>query len=116
MAKTTSLISYNCQSAKASLGIINNLLQKCDILLLQETFLPTIDNTLENLFTNFNVIKIAAVRKEDQTVGRASGGLAILCRRNTFDTVEPFYGNERICGIFITVNNKKYLILNLYLN
>ena len=64
MAKTTSLISYNCQSAKASLGIINNLLQKCDILLLQETFLPTIDNTLENLFTNFNVIKIAAQRLE----------------------------------------------------
>ena len=111
------VISYNCQSARAHSEVISKLLSECDMLLLQETFLPDINSDLlDNINLNFSSAHTAAIRKSDQFYGRSSGGLAILWRKTYNMKVFPIYFNERCMVIRIEFGEISYLIINVYLN
>ena len=112
------IISFNCHSLRSNIEIISDLVQKCDVLFLQETLID--DNNhqlLDQIDENFMYEYIPSVRKADCFVGRSSGGLAVLWRKGTnlkFSFAN--YGN-RILGlkIFSNTNELPILILNVYM-
>ena len=110
-------ISLNCQSAKANVGLISRLLNKCDILCLQETLLSEDNiNILENISDDFSTVHIPSIRKQGNFYGRSSGGLAILWRNNNDYKFFPVYCNSRCLGIKMYSGENVYLLLNVYLN
>ena len=110
--------SFNCRNIKSSIGEIQQLCQKCDIVLLQETWLVETEcNILNSISSDFYAKGIYAVDMAAKlTCGRPHGGLAIMwkkdiaahCSIKTFDDC-------RIMGIQITSHNLETLILNVYL-
>ena len=111
------IITFNCQSARANIEIITKLLDECDILFLQETFLTDVNkDILENINPEFSLAQTLAVRKIDQFYGRASGGLAIFWRKGYNLKVFPLYFNNRCMGIRLEFGEVKYLLINVYLN
>ena len=82
MNKKLRITSYNCRSLNSNREIVKSLLDKVDILCLQETLVEANNlDIYENLDTNFDYSYVPATRKLDCFVGRANGGLAIFWRR-----------------------------------
>ena len=92
MCSKLRIISYNCQSFSIKVNIIQELLNDCDILLLQETLL-TENNCMnfDQIDNNFVSASIPAVRANDVTSGRASGGLAIFWRKTDDISCFPIF-------------------------
>ena len=115
MSSKLRIISYNCQSFNRKIPIIKDLLNTCDLLLLQETLIS--DDKFDgfnNIDDNFVSVSIPAIRKNDITSGRASGGLAIFWRKTESISYHPIYIPDRIIGLKIVIQNVTYLILNVY--
>ena len=111
------VISYNCQSVRSNYEIISKLLNDCDILFLQETFLTDVNkDILDIINVDFSSAQTTAIRKCDQFFGRASGGLAILWRKSCKIKTFPIYFNERIMAIKLIIGESSYLLINVYLN
>ena len=61
------VISYNCQSVRSNYEIISKLLNDCDILFLQETFLTDVNkDILDIINVDFSSAQTPAIRKCDQ--------------------------------------------------
>ena len=111
------VISYNCQSVRSNYEIISKLLNECDILFLQETFLTDVNkDILDTINVDFSSAQTPAIRKSDQFFGRASGGLAILWRKSCKIKTFPIYCNERIMAIKLIMGESSYLLFNVYMN
>ena len=109
------ITSYNCRSFINDIDFIDMLMTHNDILLLQETFLTNENShTINDLESEICFISESATRKADCFTGRSSGGLAIIWRPHLSPIIRPFYYSNRILGIFITVSNFTYLLLNIY--
>ena len=73
------IVSYDCQSFNCNIEFINQLLELCDVLSLQETHLNDIlDSQLDNLNDDLVSSQVSTVRNSNAFAGRASAGLAIL--------------------------------------
>ena len=71
------IVSYNCQSFNCNIEFIKQLLETCDVLCLQETYLNDIlESELDNL--NYDLVSshVSTVRNSNTLVGQASAGLA----------------------------------------
>ncbi len=86
------VVSYNCRGLrvgqsdgdKARRMVVDSLLENCDILCLQETFLAMQDlDKLNSLNDNFNGAGESTTDLGMGLIkGRISGGVAILCKKN----------------------------------
>ena len=89
------IISYNCNSFRSNAEIISSLLDKSDVLCIQETFICQNDLAiLENFDDRFYVAAEPAIRKDDTFVGRSSGGVAIFWRKSLNLNILPVYFNN----------------------
>ena len=117
MDKNLRIISYNCQSFKSKGLIIEGLLEECDIMCLQETFVDTVSSTIfENFHPNFVSSYVPAFRKNDISAGRPIGGLALFWRKTLNIKYFPVLFTERIMGLKIQIENINYLLINIYCN
>ena len=109
------VISYNCQSFRNNVPLVKSLLNRCEILLIQETHLPEsgsgvlddLDDQIVNAFA-------PAIRKDDVFVGRSSGGLAIFLNKIQNIVSKPIKFNDRIMGLKLRIDGYICLILNAY--
>jgi len=107
--------TYNCQSAKSNISLIEDLLCDLDILMLQETFLNDNSHDILNCFgPDFDYTYVSAERKSSNFFGRCSGGLAIIWRVNSGLRFIPKYYSNRIMGLEISSMSSIYLFINVY--
>ena len=111
-----SIISFNCGSFNSQLYLIGELMKKCNILLLQETFLTAeSSHHLNKIGPDYCFYATPAKRKDGFFAGRASGGLAIIFHKKFEFCIKPFFYSDRIMGIHFFSGNLKYFLLNVYL-
>ena len=109
------VISYNFQSFCVNQDIILNLLNHCDVLLLQETLLGSNDKwKMGNLNSQFDFFGAPAVRNSNNFVGRSSGGLGILWRKSLGIITDASKHDDRIISVTLTSSSANYLLLNIY--
>jgi exonuclease III len=112
------LSSFNCKNVRTSVDEIRELCNTCDVILLQETWLTSQDlpylNTLDERCYSMGV---SAMSTEDSVLrGRPHGGLGIMWNKRITHMCKIIeYEDCRILGIEINSDNKKILILNIYL-
>lgn len=115
-------LSYNCrglrlgQSAgdRAHRRVTDNLLDHCDILCLQETFLSKQDiGQLSSLHPDFHGAEEAKANLSRGMVsGRTPGGVAILWRKQLDQLINVIRVNADWCiAINFKHNNKEFVIL-----
>lgn len=119
------VISYNCRGLRvgntaadrARRLVVDNLLQKCDILCLQETFLSKQDlgqlNSVSGCFYG------AGESTVDLTMGivkgRIAGGVAILWRKKLDSVITVVRTGVDWCiAVHLKLENKELVILNVY--
>ena len=110
------ITSFNCQSFNCNVEIVSDLMKECDFLLLQETFLS--DNCIDELSVlghNYSYFAEAATRNAHSFRGRASGGLAIIFKKEFVPFVEFFHYSSRIMGLYLKFDGITYLLVNVYL-
>ena len=117
--------SYNCRGLRlgnsmgdrARRAEVDNLLQNCDILCLQETFLSKQDlGGLNSVHENFHGTGESTTDLSQRIVrGRISGGVAILWRKNLDPVISVVKLQADWCiGVQIKMNNRECIILNIY--
>ncbi len=118
--------SYNCRGLhlgtsegdKARRIVVDNLLQKCDILCVQETFLPKQElGKLNSFHDNFHG---AGESMTDLTLGivrgRIAGGVAILWHKKLNPFINVIRTEVDWCiAVQVDINNKVFIILNVYM-
>ncbi|XP_058650707.1 uncharacterized protein LOC131551670 [Onychostoma macrolepis] len=119
------VVSYNCRGLrvgqsdgdKARRMVVDSLLENCDILCLQETFLTMQDlDKLNFLNDNFNGAGESTTDLGmDLIKGRISGGVAIPWKKKLDSLVKVVRLDLNWCiAIQITYQDKKCIILNVY--
>ena len=113
------ITSYNCNGFKSrNYNYIKEIFQKCDILLLQETWLHTFEHkNFSNIVTKCNYHAISAMDETDvQRIGRPYGGVAILWNKNLKLSFIPITTNSnRVCAINIKCDYYNLIIFNVYM-
>lgn len=96
---------------------VDNLLQNCDILCLQETFLSKQDlGGLNSLHVNFHGAGESTTDLSQGIVrGRIPGGVAILWHKKFDPVISVVRLETNWCiGVQIRMNNREFIILNMY--
>ncbi len=110
--------SYNCKSLQSSIHEIQELCENSDIILLQETWLRRSElYILNQIHAEFCGSGISAMDTESSIhTGRPHGGLAIMWRKTLSEYITPIdYSDTRIQGIVCTSDDRKLLVLNVYM-
>jgi len=112
-----SICSYNCNGFKGSVSYIENLCQRHDFTFLSETMLQSSDQQVatscfgDNFWTSFTW-------SDNVSVGRPSGGLAFILKRNDMLTYSRIScDSERIMVININDQHKSaiFTLVGVYL-
>ena len=115
MDRNLKIISFNCQSFNSKGPLIHSLLEKCDILCLQETFITECtSNCYDNFHKDFVNAYTPALRKDDMAAGRPSGGQCIYFRKNLNIDFVPVQITPRLLGLEIKFGNLIYFLVNTY--
>lgn len=111
------VISFNCNSIRKNDEIVYSLLNKCDILLVQETLLTADSYDFVSKFhLDFVSYHVPAIDPcIDGLNGRPRGGLSIFWNKKLEMYVTPEVYNENIMGLKIQSNDCHYLMLNVYM-
>ena len=112
------IASFNARSIRNSAFDIVNILNSCDILAVQEHWLPKQSlSYINSVHPDFNARGISSFDYCDRLSGRPHGGLCFLWRRSLDTFIEPIiYDDEtRLLGLKITTSNATILLLNVYL-
>ena len=117
MHKTLDIVSYNCHSVRNNIGIVREILQVSDIVILQELMLNEADiNFMHAIDKDFEVIACVKDKVCDGIAsGRPAKGVAIMCRKKVGCDYEPLMVDDRIIGVHIIEGHLKTLLLNVYL-
>ena len=109
-------LSYTYCIRNSSLDLIN-ILTTCDILAVQEHWLPKQSQNINSLHSDFSARGISSIDYGDGFSGRPHGGLCFLWRRSLDPSIEIWvYDDEkRLLGLKITTSNATILVLNVYL-
>ena len=112
------VVSFNCQSFNSSKEIIKLLLDRSDILVLQETLVTDVNRESLEVFAgaDFRLACVPAVRGDQTFVGRASGGMAIYYRHFTGLECDAITFSSRFQGLKLQCKDYSCLILNSYFN
>lgn len=111
-------ISYNCKSLKRTIVTVQQLCETADVLALQETWLLPHDLAiLGNIHADFAATGVSAVdTKKGVLRGRPYGGVAIMWRKNAFDSVSIIQCKSvRLCAIKCVVRDQTMLFFSVYM-
>ena len=111
------IVSFNCHSIIKNIETVKQLLNRFDIVLLQELMLMEEDiAVVEQLHPDFNcTVGIKDKNVDGILTGRPSRGVAILFRKYLFRFIEPIKFDDRVIGIVLSNNSFKTVILNIYM-
>ena len=89
--------TFNCRGHAADrIDYIRELMNKCDILMLQEhCCLEANISWLESLIGNVNVYGISGMDERSYNCGRPYGGCAFVCRKGINCSVEPIKSESK---------------------
>ena len=113
------ITSFNCSGFKPrNYDYIRDIFKKCEILLLQETWLYNFETNLFN--TNIPGCQFHAISAMDESnitrVGRPYGGCAILWKSNFALSITPIVTlSNRICAVHIKSDKLNVILCNLYM-
>ena len=102
------IVSYNCRGFNASkVPCISELLTKCDIVLLQETWLYSSQFCLfTTYFNTYNNVSVCSMDESVLHAGRPYGGCTILYKSSYTDIYPIYLGDsKRSCGIKWKLHN-----------
>ena len=101
--------TFNCHNVKTSIGELEELCSKCDILFLQETWLLKHElSLLNNISNDFYSKGISSVKQDEGVLrGRPHGGLAILWKKELKNCKVVNMFDDRIMAFELQSNNKK---------
>ena len=95
--------THNCQGFKKRMyNYVKQKFKKCDVLLLQETWLFNFQHKhFTKIIPNCQYHAVSAMDEaEDHRTGRPSGGCAVLWKKNLEAAVTPINTtSQRICAI-----------------
>ena len=115
----TKIISYNIRSfGEDKYTTVNKLLDKCDFLLLQETWKFDYDfiNTIKRDFQGYECIHTSSMDPSIPLNRRPYGGVGILFRSNLNFTTERIVNiSKRLCIVKVTTDNSSILLFNIYM-
>ncbi len=111
------IVTFNCNSIRKNCFIVEDLLSNCDILLLQETMIPSdMIDSISNINLDFQSCHIPSYDPNiNGHEGRLRGGLSIFWNKKFDKYVEPIVFSNVILGLRLKFNQFKYLILNVYM-
>ena len=111
------VISYNCKNVRTSVNEIQTLCKRCDILLLQETWLLDGDlSYLSFLSDKFYAKGISSMNtSQDIIQGRPYGGIAILWRKELSHSYNIIEFDERLMVLNLKCNSIEILVCNIYM-
>ena len=113
------IISFNCAGFKyRNFNYIKDTFKKCDILMLQETWLYNFEfNSFINVLPRCQYYAISSMDEtEVGRIGRPFGGSAILWHSDLALTFIPIKTiSNRICSVQIKSSNFNLVIINLYM-
>ena len=113
------ITSFNCAGFKyRNFSYLKEIFNKCDILLLQETWLYNFEcSEFMNVLPNCQYHAISTMdESEVGRIGRPYGGCAILWHSDlalTFTPVKTM--STRICAIQVRSNHFSFIIINVYM-
>ena len=117
MAINLQIFSFNCQSFRSNISIVKQLLEKCDVLFLQETLLTQFNaNELDQLTDNNTIACFTpATPSTSPNGGRPRGGLAVFWK--TSDTINffPIMFTNRVMGLKVQTMSHPFVLPNTYL-
>ena len=113
------ITSFNCSGFKPrNYDYLKDIFQKCEILILQETWLYSFETNLFNrVIPGCNFHAISAMDESNIThVGRPFGGCAILWNNNLAVSITPIETtSNRLCVVLIKSNNLNIILCNVYM-
>ena len=111
------IISFNCNSIRNNVNIVENLFTECDILLLQETLISSDDlYSISNINLDFESAHIPSFNPFlVGNCGRLRGGLSIFWHKKLDKKIAPITYSNEIIGLKLSFNSCSYLILNIYM-
>ena len=122
MAEGTSalrIFSYNCFSIRKRIDPIRCLLQQCDILICQETILPSqFNSVLHSIDKDFNVLIRSSVTSDTLSgldEGRPKGGMAVFFRISSNINCDLIYSNDNFMIYRVSCENVSFILCNVYL-
>ena len=103
------IFSYNCFSIRKRIDPIRCLLKQCDILICQETILPSQFNSLlHSIDKDFNVLIRSSVTSDNFSrldEGRPKGGMAVLFPLSSNINCDLIYSNDNFMVTRVTCGN-----------
>ena len=119
METILNIASYNCQGAKfRNYDYIKDTFNKCDILLLQETWMYNFEHSqFINFLPNCQYTAVSAMDDVDiHRSGRPKGGCAVLWRRDLAISFMPVHTNsKRICAVHAKSEHINCMIISVYM-
>ncbi|KAJ8704256.1 hypothetical protein PYW08_012980 [Mythimna loreyi] len=113
----STLISFNCKSFKRSFECVKMLSCDVDVIGLQETWLqPSEIPFLGEVNKDFSFFGKSALDTGVMLQVRPYGGVALLWRNTTFDSVTVIpCSSDRVVAIKVHMSNRSSLIVNVYM-
>ena len=106
------IVSYSCRGFCSSSGYVHELLEHCDILCLQEHWLPDLHLNDLNVSDDFVVIAVSGMASDQVISGRPYGGCAIYCRNQLSVSFSPCpVVSKRFCSREILLADGCLLLL-----
>ena len=96
------LVSYNCRGWNSGQHTVCDLLQSCDVCLIQEHWLLHEQLSLLNVNNDFLSSGVSGMDSSDLLLGRPFGGCAILFRRSLLPFVSCLDSfSKRFCSVLL---------------
>jgi len=118
MINTLNVTTFNCKNLKSSVDEIREMCDRCDILVLQETWLMEHELTiLSQIHSEFHGKGLSSMQSDAGILtGRPFGGLAFLWRKSIGQSVKIIsYDDCRLLGLELAMTDTKLLFLNIYM-
>ena len=112
------IASFNCRGIKSPFIEVAKLCSKCDIILLQETWLKPCElNLICNVHADFECRAWSACNDNSGLIERPYGGLAIMWRKslNVKWLIKCTLVNDRIAVLDISDSLRKLYLVNSYM-
>ena len=111
------IVSYNCRGWNSGKTTVCDLLQSCDICLIQEHWLFQDQLYLLNIDSNFLSVGVSGMDSSKLLLGRPYGGCAILYRRSLISRTSRLDSpSKRFCTVCLSDNvGSTTLIISVYL-
>ena len=110
------IISYNCRGWKSASNVVFNLLNDCDICMIQEHWLFKEQLQSLNISDEYSSTAVSGMVSTEFVAGRPFGGCAILYRKSLSKFITTIKSiSKRFCAISLTCSSMSILLICVYL-